>query len=132
MGVHDRNYNDFFDDINSNATSSSTIAEPPTADKNCNCAELLKLLLKKVDAIEDHVIKIDVKINHLESAPSNARKAIKLGGVTMDQLKEFGLPVETESDLENLEKKLKNDFEFKTKIVSSFTPLVNSYLFISI
>lgn len=129
LGITDGNYNDFIEEINSNATSSSssTITEPPDADKKCDCIELLNLLLKKSDAIADHLIKLDVKINHLDSAPSNTRKVIKMGIVTMDQLKQFGLPAESVLDLENLDEKLKNDFEFKTKLVSNFTIFVNSF-----
>lgn len=90
-------------------------------DGKCNSTELLKLILKKVDCIEDHLIKLDVKINFLGSRPSNAKKVIKSGIVDMNQLKQFELPTESEVGLENLDKKLKKEMEFKEKLVSKIS-----------
>lgn len=122
------NYNSFFEEVSANSSSTSTTTTATTINLTsndgtfdngkCSCVELLKLLLRKTDAIEDHLIKIDVKINHLDSMPSNTRQVLKLGNVDMDQLKQFELPSESEAHLESLEKKLKNDFEFKTRLVS--------------
>lgn len=79
---------------------------------------LLKHILKKINAIEDHVINLDVKMNSLRSTSSDKRKVIKLGHADMDQLKEWGLPSESEAQLDNLDKKLNTDPEFKRKLVS--------------
>lgn len=85
-----------------------------TTNVKCNCIELLQLLLKKSEAIQDHLIKLHVKLNHIDSTPPTRKLKI----VHIDMLKKFGLPTETESELDNLDKKLKNDIEFKTELVS--------------
>lgn len=72
-----------------------------------------------MNGIEDHLIKLDVKINHSGTTLSDSRKAIKFGNVDMDELKQFELPSESEYALANLDIKLKKDFEFKTKLVSN-------------
>lgn len=114
-----------FDEVsaNSNATSSTTSTDSTPFNEifdngKCNTAELLKLLLNKIEAFEDHLTQINVRLNHLGRSMSNTQKAHKLGIVDLDQLKPFELPADSESGLENLDKKLKEDFEFKTKLVS--------------
>lgn len=135
FGVQDTNYNIFFDDddtheqnqlqsdsAHSDAPSSliKSIQNHGTID-NGKCYELLKLLLKKTDTIENHLIKIDVKINHLDSKQLDTRKVIKLGNVDMDQLRQFGLPSDSEAELESLNTKMKTDIEFRGKLVSYFS-----------
>lgn len=78
-------------------------------------------MLAKTDAIEDHVIKLNVKLNHLETTPSNARNSVvRLGTIDMDELRQFGLPLDSESELDILNQKLKNDVEFNAKLVNCF------------
>lgn len=122
----DDNYNRFFEEDESTSSGSITTTNPanstskdgPLDNGKCGCIDLLKLLLKKTDAIEDHLIKIDVKIDHFDSTPSNTRQVAKLRSVNLDELRQFGLPADTEDRLQNLEKKLKDDSEFKNKLVS--------------
>lgn len=125
-GTDEPNYNDFFEELNKSDTviSNPTTKTTSTPSKDvidngkCDCVALLNLLLKKTDAIENHLIKLDVKINHLDSTPSYSRRLIKMGHIDLDQLRQFGLPLESKSELENLDDRLKNDLEFKKKLVS--------------
>lgn len=125
-GAAETNYNDFMNDLdatdsaNSNATTITTSTpNKETIDSGkCGCTELLKLLLKKTDAIEDHLIKLDVTMKHLNSTPSYTQKVKKLMKVDIVELREFGLPLSSESELENFDQKLKKDIEFRTKLVS--------------
>lgn len=96
----------------------------------CNEIELLKLvklLLKKVDALEDYVIKLDIKIDNLRgnfSTTSNSQAVPKLGVVDLDQLTDIGLPVESETELQKLDTSLKTDKDFKMKLVSQRLMLI--------
>lgn len=129
-GRTDLNYNDFIDELdelgseNSIETTTKTTSTPKETLDNgkcdCTCSERLNLLLNKTDLIHDYLIKLDVKINNMDSTPSSTQNVVKLGNIDMDQLRQFGLPLESETELENLNKRLKNDFEFKTKLVSIF------------
>lgn len=127
FGTNEPNYNDFIDELNklesANATTKTT--STPTKDTfdngNGNGARLMKLLLKKIEGIENYLIKLDVKLDHMVSKPSKAGKVTELAYIDMEQLRQFGLPVESESELENLDEKLKTDIDFKTKLVSYFS-----------
>lgn len=132
MADTNTNYDQYFEDEDTRSIGSATSAvsvgvidgstiAPATVHGNaindkCHCTGLLKVLLKKTDAIADHLIKLDVKVKFAtkDSTPSTR----KLGVVNIDTLKNFGLPIEKESELENLEKRIKTDMEFKTNLVS--------------
>lgn len=87
----------------------------------CEVLELIKLIYKKVDAIEDHLIKLDVRIANLEAGKPVQRSvaALPLEIIDLDQLAQFGLPVKSESELQQLEDKLNADKVFKTKLVNN-------------
>lgn len=78
---------------------------------------LLKHLHKKVDAIENHLIKLDVRMTNSETIRSVRTMGTNLE-IDVDQLALLNLPVKTESDLEKLEENLETDQEFKKKLVS--------------
>lgn len=86
----------------------------------CDVLDLLKLVYKKVDAIEDHLIKLDVRIANMNAVKSVREKctASSFEIIDLDQLTDFNLPVKSESDLETLEKKLETNQEFRMKLVS--------------
>lgn len=84
--------------------------------------QLLQTSIKKIDSLQnyisrldDHIIKLDAEIHNL-----HVKSSIKLKTIEMTKLKPFGLPAESEADLEKLESNLKNDDEFTEKLVSSF------------
>lgn len=86
----------------------------------CDVLDLLKLVYRKVDAIEDHLIKLDVRIANTNAVKSVREKctASAFEIIDLDQLTDFNLPVKSESDLETLEKKLETDQDFRMKLVS--------------
>lgn len=82
--------------------------------------QLLEMIFKKCDAIEDFLIRLNVKIDALRDMPLPASGALRsaLGSVDVNSLKELGLPSGSKLDLDRLEENLKNDLEFKGRLVS--------------
>lgn len=138
LGENATNYNDFFKDVLKPTTTTDSTPINGTIDNavlvptkstdltpsigaidDANGIQLLKLLLQKVNVIEDQLIKITVKINHMGPSTSDTRKVMKLASVGMDELRAYGLPLESESALKNFETKLKTDIDFKSKLVSN-------------
>lgn len=76
--------------------------------------EILRIIYGKVDAIEDFLIKLSAKMDNLRTDPI-AKSPV--GFVDLDVLKLFELPTDTEKDLDKIESKLKNEPEFKKKLV---------------
>lgn len=93
-----------------------------TISKSIDCLsshELLKLIFKKVDAIEDHLINLNVRIDGFRNETALVTETSqKTGSIDIEVLKELGLPTESQLDLKNLEANLKNVPEFKTKLVT--------------
>lgn len=86
--------------------------------------ELVKLLLKKVNGIEDHLVKIDVKIDFLRSDPiPSAEQSMPLKTVDYDELKKLGLPAKSKEDIKELDTNLKNP-DFKTMLVTNSFQLI--------
>lgn len=81
---------------------------------------LLEMILKKVDAIEDHLIKLDVRIANVTNDKSRTSCSSDLGSIDKDELREFGLPVRTESELNKLDTNLESNDSFRAKLVSQF------------
>lgn len=105
-------------------SSSQSIESTKVASEQINgdLLHLLKLVLKKVDALENHAIKLDVKIDQLRrNFPPKTDNVPQLNVIDIDELAEFGLPVDTEAGLKKLERRLKNDKDFKKKLVSIYT-----------
>lgn len=81
--------------------------------------ELLELIFKKVDAIEDHLISLNVRIDSFRNETAPTTEIFnKTGSVDMEVLNELGLPAESQLDLEKLEANLKNVTEFRMKLVN--------------
>lgn len=78
--------------------------------------EYLKNMMSKINAIEKHVIELDVKMHIL--LDSNMWSMAPLGTLDVQELSKFGLPVESELDLNNLEEKLKDVGGFREDLVS--------------
>lgn len=76
------------------------------------------MILKKVDAIEDHLIKLDVGIANVTIDKS--RTSSDLRSIDKDEQREFGLPVRTESELKKLDTNLESNDSFRDKLVSQF------------
>lgn len=78
----------------------------------------VKLMLSKIDAIENHLIKLDVRIDNLRGIGYMSDSLAVAGVIDMTKLNELGLPIETISSLDEFESKLKTEISFKTEIVS--------------
>lgn len=96
----------------------STSDQSPSKSMNNDSYALLKLIYKKIDAIENHIIKLDVRIANISDVKSvGASSSSDLGHIDMAQLEEFGLPVQSELMLEKFEENLKTNHAFKAKLV---------------
>lgn len=104
------------------------VTSSPNGNQNediqlCMLYELLQTSIKKIEflqnhilKLDEHIIKLDVKIKNMTcSESSNKPKTVEL-----TKLKSFGLPVDDFAALERLENNLKNDDEFTNKLVSFF------------
>lgn len=150
MGLNEdeNNYNDIFEEINSDVNREveqirSKISHSPANDDTVNVeksqeaatadvievlevnfdsVQFLKKIFRKIDAIEDHLIQLDVKLENLFNGSQQAgllspsQKSV--GTINMANLKQLGLPAETQLDLDKLEQNLKNDSKFLSEIVS--------------
>lgn len=102
--------------------TTSTQSEEKCDKGNCCCVELLKHLVAKTDAIENHIIKLNVKINNLDTtSPTTRNTAVKLGHIDINELSQFGMPLDSETKLQGVNEKLKNDNGFKIKLVNCFS-----------
>lgn len=104
--------------VSSNASDESSDAtqriDSPT--DLLNLIEMNRLILKKIDAMENYVIKLNIKIDNLrdqELTMPNTPAEIDIA-----LLNEMGLPAESASELNKLEKSLRKSAEFKAKLVS--------------
>lgn len=110
---------------------SSNISSPPASVQSESLShepeliDLVKTLLKKVDALENHIIKLDVKIDNMREISSMPNKSMHtLGFVDIDKMVELGLPVASEVDLQKLDERLKGDQEFKKQLVRQRVVLI--------
>lgn len=100
-------------DVSNSDKSNATITTLETSASSSD--DLLKLILFKVDAIENYLIKLDVKIDIFRSPTGSSGERIS-GMADMGKLRELGLPADDLVSLQQLEQKLKED-EFKSKLV---------------
>lgn len=77
--------------------------------------QMLHLLLNKVNAIEDFLIKITVKLDNARDNP-RLSKENQRNEIDISELKDLGLPAESASQIEKLETNLKLD-DFRKKLV---------------
>lgn len=103
----------------SQSTLESILVVNGSTNENDNLA-LLQMILKKVDAIEDHLIKLDVRIAYATNDKSRTSCSSDLGSIDKDELREFGLPARTESELKKLDRNLESNDSFRAKLVSQF------------
>lgn len=112
-------------DISVEGESSDSIVLNKTIDLNrdkykqmdvMNHHDLLKLIFRKVDAIENHLIELHVRIDQMPNVP--AMEVEQTGVIDVDVLKKLGLPSNSQSELNELEDKLKNNEVFKEELVS--------------
>lgn len=84
--------------------------------------EKIESLKKHVSTLDDHIIKLDVRMknSHGSGSSLSAGPSTKPRIIDLTQLKVFILPVETESELDKLEANLKKADEWRDKLVSSF------------
>lgn len=112
-------------DITSNSDVSNETANLTQKNQPCldilNHHDLLKLIFKKVDAMEDHLIKMNVEIVNLRSERVPAMGEVSkepTSNIDLEVLNRLGLPSKNKAELDALEDKLKNNEEFKKEIVS--------------
>lgn len=83
--------------------------------------DLFQLVLKKLDAIENFLIKLDVKVNVMDQirprAGENVSDVTRLGVISLGELKTLGLPAQSEVELDQLEAKIDDNAEFRENFV---------------
>lgn len=88
---------------NTNAAATFEIYEAAhTTDTNL--ADLIKQLMAKVDVLQESIIKMEVKIEEIYD-----QNHISTGVADVDELKKFGLPIESLAEMDFIEKSLSND-----------------------
>lgn len=85
--------------------------------KTASTDQLLQTLLSKISAIEDFLIRFDVKLDFATKSERQTSNKNTRNEIDMDQLKSLGLPAESAENIEKLEANLKAD-DFKKKLVS--------------
>lgn len=72
-------------------------------NRSCDstCTELLNLLLSKVNAMQEQLVRLEVKIVNIQGIQGSS-----LGRIDTERLKKFGLPVKEITQLEKLEQDL--------------------------
>lgn len=90
-----------------------------------NDNDFKRLMLAKIGAIEDFLIKIDVKLDNLRQNNRTTNQKKSTNEIDIGLLKALGLPAESESDVEKLEENLKND-EFRLKLVCLFISFIQN------
>lgn len=97
-----------------------TLPKPlfPDQSTKFDLEKYVKLMLSKIDAIENHAIKSDVRIDNLRGMGHTLESLAVAGVMDMTKLNELGLPIETISSLDEFESKLKTEISFRTEIVS--------------
>lgn len=71
-----------------------------------NCAAQLKLLIAKVNAIQDQLIRLETMAINTQREQNESNV---IGIIDIEKLKNFGLPVKNSSQLDELEEKLKDE-----------------------
>lgn len=137
-GNKDSNYNDLISTLSSSSTSSTVESSPkqivqneeyvyiindspqsPINNPKENVApDLLQLILKKLDTIENFLIRLDVKVNVMDGIRPRENVSDRLGVINLNDLKSIGLPVSDCDGLNQLEQKINDNGEFRTKFVS--------------
>lgn len=118
METVSQNHNAFFEKLGDvlpekdNGTLVNTSQCNESASLNSN-DPIFRLLIKKMNAIEDFLIKISVKLDNLRRYERSNKKSCE---IDISELKALGLPAESEPDIEKLEENLK-DADFKQKLV---------------
>lgn len=78
--------------------------------------QLLRVLMAKIESIEDFLIRLLVKVDNCVDTRRNGRTSNKNPEIDISELKVLGLPAESQTDIEKLEDNLKNE-DFKKKLV---------------
>lgn len=92
-------------------------------NSNGQTNQLLRLLLDKINGLEDFMIKMYAKLDNIQqNEPSNERASTE---IDISLLNALGLPAESASGIEKLEENLKTE-DFKLKLVCIFELKLNS------
>lgn len=138
-GKKDSNYNELISTLSGPSTSSKLNSSPneivqnkdnvviindspqtPVNNPTKNSPDLLQLILKKLDAIENFLIRLDVKVNVMDGVrPRGNVSDNRLGVISLNDLKTIGVPVSDCDGLNQiLEQKINDNGEFRTTFVS--------------
>lgn len=74
-----------------------------------SCTDLLKLLISKVNAMQDQLIRMETQICNIQEHGPNIPKGV----IDTEKLKKFGLPVKDVNRLDELERELIEDLKKK-------------------
>lgn len=124
------NHNDFFTknltstaDVSpgeSNNDSASTSERILTMSSQNSNDQMFRLLMEKMSGIEDFLVGMSIKLDLLRQSEQKSSERKSKGEFDINKLKEFGLPAQSEADINKLEENL-NDKEFKQNLVCDFS-----------
>lgn len=87
---------------------------PERSGSHCEMLSKLDEILKRISAIEKNTAKIETRLKHMENTSIEVAETIDDGSDLID----FGIPVNSKSSLDDLEKKLNSD-EFRKNMVET-------------
>lgn len=103
-------------DLSTNNTCDRNDSQNSRLSNITNTDEMLQIMLKKLNALEDFMIIFDVKLDYMSKNDRRTPQNLSVE-IDMSELKSLGLPAEFKEDIEKLEANMKND-DFKQKLVS--------------
>lgn len=103
-------------DLSTNNTCDRNDSQNSRLSNITNTDEMLQIMLRKLNALEDFMIKFDVKLDCMRTNDRRTPQNLPVE-IDMSELKSLGLPAEFKEDIEKLEANMKND-DFKQKLVS--------------
>lgn len=111
------------------SATQDSVTVASTSTDSLSSVELIKSIYRKIDAIENFLISLSVKVDNLRDG---SKPDSPIGVVDIAVLAENGLPADSLTELEKLENSLKNSQEFKTNLVStenSFSKITKFHLY---
>lgn len=104
--------------------NNDTLVHTSTGEKNTSQSssdQLLRLMLHKMDAFENFMIRMDIKLDNVCQNFNTRRNERFSDGnqsteIDISELKKLGIPAESESDMKKLEENLKIE-DFRKKLV---------------
>lgn len=126
-------HNNFFENLEKKNTTSDSpapvvIDEMPSENDTTQIIpnDFFKIIKMRMDDFKEHLIRIEAKLNHLsKSEPPQCDTAV--GTIDMVKLQKFGIPTNSKTELDALEKNLRDE-NYRQELVSILFGTFSVYL----